>query len=320
MPRLDVTTIGEGQLRYCVAAGRRLEDVRQFDVYACGAEANVTALLSRLQWRCGWLSSLPNSPLGRRVANEFKLAGLDLSAVLWRESGRLATYYVEYAEPPRSTQIYYDRANSIFANLSGSEVDWDYLSDTRILHLTGITLALSANLREIVIEAAAKAKSRGALISFDVNYRSRLWNPDEARQALLPILRETSILFCSRNDAASIYGISGEPDEIVQKLGGLTAAQFIVVSLSHEGLIGWDRKQFYRQPAAEVRMIDRIGAGDAMVAGVLHGILQDNFQKGIRYGSITAALALSQFGDLVMTTREELEALLNTRECHDIHR
>jgi 2-dehydro-3-deoxygluconokinase len=320
VPRFDVTTIGEGQLRYCVPAGKRLEDVRQFDVHACGTEANVTALLSRLGWRCGWLSSLPNSPLGRRAANEFKLSGLDLSAVFWRDQGRIATYYVEYAEPPRSTQIYYDRADSCFANLTDGEVDWDYLTDSRILHLTGITPALSPSLREIVTKAASTAKSKGSVISFDVNFRSRIWEPNEAKHALLPIVREADILFCSRRDAAIVFGISGEPEEIARRLGDITAAQFIIVSLSQDGLIGWDRKQFFRQPAAGVRIVDRIGAGDAMVAGVLHGILQNDFQKGVCYGAMTAALALSQHGDLVITTREELESLLGASECRDIHR
>jgi 2-dehydro-3-deoxygluconokinase len=320
VPRFYVATIGEGQLRYCIPAGKRLEEVKQFEVYACGAEANVTSLLSRLGWNCGWLSSLPNSPLGRRITNELKLSGLDLSAILWRDHGRVATYYVEYAEPPRSTQIYYDRAHSCFAGLSGNDVDWEYLTDTQILHLTGITPALSPGLREIVDEAAAKARSKGALISLDVNYRSRLWTPEEARQALLPIMREANILFCSRNDAAAVFGISGAPDEIVRKLGDLTAAKFIVVSLSSEGLVGWDRKQCFKQPAAEVRIIDRIGAGDAMVGGVLHGILQNKFQKGLHYGALTAALALSQFGDLVITTPEELELLVDTQERRDIHR
>jgi 2-dehydro-3-deoxygluconokinase len=320
VPRFDVATIGEGQLRYCVPAGKRLEDVRQFDVYACGAEANVTSLLSRLGWRCGWLSSLPNCPLGRRVANELKLSGLDLSAILWRDQGRIATYYVENADPPRSTQIYYDRANSCFASLSSNDVDWDYLTDTQILHLTGITPALSTGLREIATKAVAKAQSTGALISLDVNYRSRLWSAEEARNALLPIVRETDILFCSRNDAADVFGVSGAPEDIARKLGELTQARFIVVSLSREGLLGWDRKQFFQQPAAEVQIIDRIGAGDAMVAGVLHGILQHKFQKGLHYGAMTAALALSQFGDLVITTREELESLLDVQDFRDICR
>ena len=102
-------------------------------------------------------------------------------------------------------------------------------------------------------------------------------------------------------------------------MANLTDADHIITSLSSEGLIGWDRQQFYRQSARKVGIIDRIGAGDAMVAGVLHGWLQGDFAKGLRYGALTAALALSQWGDQVIITAEELEALL-TSEAGDIFR
>lgn len=320
MPRFDVTTIGEGQLRYSVPAGKRLESVSQFDVHACGTEANVAGLLSRLGWHCGWLSSLPKTPLGRRVANEFKLSGLDLGAVVWCDQGRLATYYVEYAEPPRYTQVYYDRANTCFTNLTQDKVDWDYLMDTRILHLSGLTVPLSAPLGGILREAIQRAKLKDILVSFDFNYRRRIWTPEQARETILPLLRDVDILFCGRSDAKALFGIEGEPKAIIEQLGQLAPAKFLITSLSHEGLMGWDRKDFFRQPACKVSIIDRIGAGDAMVAGVLHGLLQSDFSKGIRYGAMAAGLALSQYGDQVVTTREELEELLNTHGSTDIYR
>ncbi len=117
MARFDVTTIGEGQLRYSVPAGVRLEQATQLDVNVTGTEANVTGLLSRLGWRCGWVSSLPDTPLGRRVYNEYKLAGIDLGAVRWCDRHRLATYYVEFAQPPRSSQVFYDRTDTCFVNM-----------------------------------------------------------------------------------------------------------------------------------------------------------------------------------------------------------
>ena len=101
MPRFDLTTLGEGQLRLCVPAGERLERADRFDVYVSGTEGNVADTLARLGWRAGWVSALPDSPLGRRVRRHHVIAGVDLDAVRWSE-GRLATYYVEYAVPPRA--------------------------------------------------------------------------------------------------------------------------------------------------------------------------------------------------------------------------
>jgi 2-dehydro-3-deoxygluconokinase len=320
VPRFDVTTIGEGQLRYSVPAGRRLEEVDRLDVHACGTEANVVGLLSRLGWHCGWLSSLPASPLGRRIANHLKVSGIDLSSVVWADDGRVATYYVEYAHPPRSTQVYYDRADTCFTRLSAGQIDWDYLTDTRIIHLSGLTVPLSPSLPEIVTEAIRQAKSRGVQVSFDVNYRRRIWSPEQARKILMPIIEEVDILFCGRTDASIVFGVEGEPEEIAQRLGELSRAQHIITSLSADGLIGWDRDQLLQQPACKVQVIDRIGAGDAMVAGMLHGLLQGDFAGGLRYGAVTAGLALSQYGDQVVTTREEVEELARPRTSTDICR
>lgn len=319
MPRFDVTTIGEGQLRFSVAPGYRLEQATRFDVHVTGTEANTTCLLSRLGWRCGWISRLPNTPLGRRVANQFLLSGLDLSAVVWSDCSRLATYYVEYAVPPRTTQVYYDRANTGFTHLTADQIDWSYLLDTRLIHLSGITLPLSPSVREILLEAVQRAHAQSIPVSFDLNYRRRLWPPEEARATLLPVLKDIDILFCGRSDARQVFGIDGEPQDIVVRLAELTNANYIVTSLSHDGLIGWDRQSLYRQPARDVVIVDRIGAGDAMVGGVLHGWLQGDFAKGIRYGALTAALALSQHGDQVITMREEVETLLDSNST-DIYR
>lgn len=312
MPRFDVTTIGEGQLRYSVPPGQRLEVATQLDVHVACTEANVASLLSRLGWRCGWISGLPATPLGRRVANEFRLSGLDLSAMVWKDAGRLATYYVEYAVPPRATQVYYDRANTVFTNLTADEIDWDYLLDTRLIHLSGLTVPLSPTVQEIVLEAVRRAKAAGVPVSFDMNYRRRVWSPEEACSTVTPILRNVAVLFCGRSDARQVFGIEGKPEEILLQLGDLTSAAHIVTSLSGDGLAGWDRRTFYSQPAREVTILDRIGAGDAMVGGVLHGWLQGDFARGIRYGALTAALALSQYGDQVITRSEELETLLET--------
>ena len=315
MPRFNVTTIGEGQLRLSVPAGRRLEEARQFDVHTSGTEANVTCTLSRLGWSCGWVSALPDTPLGRRVASEYRFSGLDISAVRWSDDRRLATYYVEYSVPPRATQVYYDRTGSCFTQLTPADIDWDYLLDTRLLHLSGLTLALCSNVRDVLTEAAARAKAAGVPVSFDMNYRRRLWTPEAARRAAAPLVKNVDILFCGRADAELVFGCTAtDPQELVSQLAEHTAAPHIVMSMSHEGLMGWDGETYTHVPSRNVIILDRIGAGDAMVAGVLHGVLQGDFKKGLEYGVLTAALSLSQYGDQPVTNRTELEGLVNTQD------
>ncbi len=311
IPRFDVTTIGEGQLRYSVPLGAHLERATRLDVNVTGTEANVTSLLARLGWRCGWVSALPSNPFGRRVANEYAQSGLDLSALVWSENGRLAIYYVEFGTPPQGTQVYYDRKGTCFVNMTRDDIDWEYLLDTRLLHISGLSVPLSPSINAILAEAVDRAKAAGILISFDMNYRSRIWTTDEAAEAIAPFLGAVDLLFFARGDAERMYGFSGAPEDIVRQLGDLTAASAIVTSLGSEGIIAWDRQSMRIESAKNIQVIDRIGAGDAMVAGVLHGWLQGDLFKGLRYGVLTAALCLTHYGDAVYVTRAELEDLLD---------
>lgn len=312
MTRFDVTTIGEGQLRYCVPPGVRLEAATRFDVYVTGTELNVVCNLATLGWQTAWVSALPNSPLGRRATREMKVAGVDLDAVRWKENARIATYYVEYAVPPRSTHVYYDRANTPYTQLTVEDIDWDYLLDTRLLHISGLTLPMSAEISHLLLTAIERAKAAGVKVSFDMNYRTRLWTTDEARAIVEPMLRDVDVLFFGRRDAQQIFDAPDDPYAVLKLLQTMSNAEAIIISLSGDGILGWDRAtdSVTQVAARKVTMIDRIGAGDAMVAGVLHGWLQGDLPLGLRTGALTAALALSQWGDQLITTRDEVEALV----------
>ncbi len=310
MPRFDVTTIGEGQLRYSVPAGVRLAQATQLDVHVTGTELNVVCLLSRLGWESGWMSALPDSPLGQRVLTALQLAGVDITAVS-HTNHRLATYYVEFAHPPRSSQVYYDRANSAFTNLTKDDIDWDYLLDTRLLHISGLTIPLSDNIQAILLEALGRARAQNIPVSFDMNYRSRLWTPAAAADGARPFVEACDMLFFPIRDAKAMFGFEGSDEAVMEQLGNMGVARYITVSRGADGLLGWDRHQFYEVPARETVIVDRIGAGDAMVAGVLHGYLQGDFIKGLRYGALTAALTLSYYGDQIIVSAPELEQLLD---------
>src|SRR5215208_2655786 len=159
--RFDLTTLGEMLLRLSVPAGERLELTRHLDVHPAGAEANVVSLLARLERRTCWVGALPKNPLGGLAAGALREAGVNLDGVLWREDGRMATYYVEFGAPPRGIQVTYDRAHSCITQLRPHDIDWDVLLDTRLLHLTGITPALSSSCCEIIKEVLLRAKQRG---------------------------------------------------------------------------------------------------------------------------------------------------------------
>ncbi len=308
-PKFDVTTFGEMLIRLSVLSGERLETARQLDVHSAGAEANVLSLLARLNCRTLWMGALPDNPMGRFAASALRSAGVDAGGVLWCENGRIGTYYVEFGAPPRGIQVTYDRAHSCAAEIQTREIDWDALLDTRILHLTGITPALSKSCSEIVSEAVKRAKQLGVFVSFDVNYRQKLWSETDARQTLLPLIRQADLLFCSQADATRLFECKGSMQEIADGLLELTRVPKAIVTFAEKGLLCWNGEGWQQEPAQPTRIVDRLGAGDALAAGVLYGLLHSDLQAGLHYGTILAAMALSQNGDMVITTEAEMLAL-----------
>src|SRR5699024_3425179 len=284
-------------------------------------EANVVGGLSRLGWNTGWVSALPETPLGKRIRNEYRSHGTNVDGIFWSQDHRVATLFVEYAKEPRSTKVLFDRENTSFTNIKTEQVDWDYLLDTKIIHLTGITVPLSNNTLQISNEAIKKARENKIKISFDVNYRSNLWSSvEKAHDTLLPLIQDVELLFCSRRDAEKLFNCSGTDEEKIKGLKKLTNAKKVIMSRGDEGVLGLEEGILYSEPARDVVIIDRIGAGDGLAAGVLHGWLEDDFEKGLKYGMVTAALALSQYGEIVNTNLKELNQLLNEENMKDIIR
>jgi len=268
--------VGEMLLRLSVPSGKRLEAAQKLDLHPAGAEANVVSLLARLERKTLWAGALPQNSLGRLAADALQTARVDTSGIVWRQSGRMGTYYVEFGAPPRGIQVTYDRAHSCMTELKPDDVDRDALMDTRLLHLTGITPALSSSCREIVEEAIKQAKGRGVPVSFDVNYRQKLWSEAEAQQTLLPMIQNVELLFCSANDATRIFHCKGTTQEIAQAMLDISHAKYVVVTIGEQGAYLWNGKGWLHEPARPTQIIDRLGAGDALAAGVIHGWLDND--------------------------------------------
>jgi 2-dehydro-3-deoxygluconokinase len=308
-PRFDVTSLGEMLLRLSVPSGERLEITNHLNVYPAGAEANVLSLLARLERQTYWAGALPQNSLGRLAANALRVSGTDTNGIIWKEVGRIGTYYVEFGAPPRGIQVTYDRAHSCMTELKPDEIDWDTLLDTRLLHLTGITPALSSSCHQLLERALEQARQRGVSVSFDVNYRQKLWNKTDAQNILLPMMQGVEVLYCSARDAIHLFDCSGTPLDIAQSMLAISQAKYVVITNGDEGAILWDGREKLHEPARPTQIIDRLGAGDALAAGVIHGWLDGDMKTGLRYGVTLAALALSQFGDMVITNKAELLAL-----------
>lgn len=308
--RFDVTTLGEAMLRLSVPLGRRLADAQALDLAIGGAEANVVVALARLGRRCAWLSRLPDHALAEPVLRSLRAEGVDTTGVVRAPGERIGTYFIEYASTPRTIQVIYDRADSAAARMQPDDIDWDRLLDTRCLHLTGITAALGPGPYAVVTEAVRRARAAGVRVSFDVNYRAKLWSTADASAGLKPLIAEADVLFCKSADAVALFGCSGEPEDLVRGLAAQTRAQIVISTFGERGAGLLQDDRYAHQPALPVTIVDRIGSGDAFAAGVLDGVLDGDVGAGLRRGVALAAIALSQHGDQVLTSRAELDAVL----------
>lgn len=311
-PAYDVVGLGEVMLRLASRAPVRLEQARELDVSYGGTEANVLCALARLGHRTAWVSALPRNPWGERLGRELAGHGVDVSHVVWREGGRIGTYFIEYGVAPRPIRVVYDRAGSAVTTLDEAELDWARLCDSRVVHLTGITPALSPRLRRAWERAIAEGRAAGALVSLDVNYRAALWTPEEARACLDGLLPAVGLLFVGREDARRVFGLDGEPEAVAEALRARAPEATVVLTLGEQGsLVLADRPYRPTRLYALDAVADRVGAGDAFAAGFLHGLLEGaGVQRAQDYGTALAALKCTMWGDIAVIRRGEVEELM----------
>lgn len=308
----DVVTIGEAMLRLSPPPGISLSRATSLDVHMAGSEANVAVCLAALGRSVAWLSVLPANRLGRRVARDLTAAGVDLDGVRWEADGRLGTYYVEPDTGPRGVSIIYDRAGSTAAAMGPDRIDWDLVRGARIVHLSGITAALSEACRRTVFEAADVARSGSGLLTVDVNYRARLWPAGKARSAISAFAEGADLLICTLEDARDVFGIHGSAEDAATALADSLHAKRVIVTRGAEGAVLLDVAERATFAAVPTTIRDRLGAGDAFVAGVLDGLLDGDVKVGVERGLTLAAVALATAGDLVDISRDELNAAMRS--------
>jgi len=304
-PQFDVITFGECMFRFSPPDGQMLEQADQLRVDPAGTESNMAVALARLGRRVSWFSLLPDTPLGRWITTRLDSHGVDVSHVIWT-GDRVGVFFLEPGTPPRGSRVVYDRADASVSFLKTEIVDWDIFVNARIIHTTGITAALSDSCRIFTEEALQKAGSLGCRTSFDINYRAKLWSPDEAAHTLTPILHHVDILISTIADVELIFNIDGSPEQIIQELSTRFNNEMIILTLPEGGAVGWSEDTgFLHTGPHSVEQVDRLGAGDAFDAGLLYGILQDDLESGLSFGAALAALSYSEQGDVTWSTLEE---------------
>jgi 2-dehydro-3-deoxygluconokinase len=317
---VDLLTVGESMLRFSVPAGRLLADAPAFDVHVAGTESNVAVAVARMGFTSRWLSRLPNNVLGHRIADTISAQGVDCSGIAWSDSERVGTYFLEFGASPRPTKVLYDRVPSAARNMDETTFDLSLISKARIIHLTGITVSLSEGCNRLVETVVARANEQNIPIVFDVNYRALLWTHQECRLKLAPLLSKVDTLIVSKRDLGPIFAISGDTATAAKELYKLFGVPRIAITTGDQGAAGLEDGNSVLAPGYRVEMIDRIGAGDSFAAGVISGLLEGNFVRGLQYGVAMSALQLTTEGDLFRLTRKDVLQLMGSESVGQLIR
>ena len=309
----DLVGLGEVMLRLAAPPPLRLDQALSLDVQIGGSEANVLAAVSRLGLRTGLITALPaEHAWGDRTVRELWGHGVDCAGVLRRPGSRMGLYFLEYGPPPRAVRVLYDRRESALSQLVPDEVDWGLVRDARMVHLSGITPALGENLRAVIRRACREAQEASVPISFDVNYRSRLWSAKEARDFLAEVLPAVRYLFIGSDDAATVFELAGTPEAMLNGLRKIAPAATIALTLGEAGSAALAGSVVHRPSRLyTVTTVDRVGAGDAFAAGFLWRVLTGrSVQEAIDAATALAALKCTIWGDIALVRAVEVEELL----------
>ena len=269
----ELLTFGETMVSMTPEEPGYLRYVSGFRARIAGAESNVAIGVSRLGHSAAFVSSFGDDALGELALSELRREGVDVSHVLRDPLHRTGVMFKERVAP-RETNVFYYRENSAASHMTGGMVPDALLRQTRLLHLTGITPALSASCRETTLSLARRAKEAGVTVSFDPNFRSKLWSREEASAVFREILPYTDVLLPGLEECALLFGSETleQAVDAVRESGIPLAA----VKLGRDGCaLVQDGQCVLLPPYPMNDVVETVGAGDAFAAGFLAGLLEE---------------------------------------------
>jgi len=312
IPQYDFLTLGETLLRLSPPGMQRLDQARLFEAGIGGSELNVACLLARLGRRAAWVSRLPEGPLGRIVESEARRHGVDTRFVRRVPEARLGLMFFEAGPAPRNARVIYDRKRSAAAEMGFEDAPWEALiANSAWVHLSGITPALGPSCRALVDRVAAVAAAAGKRVSYDLNYRATLQSAADARAMLAAVAPHIDLFIVAERDARLVLGFEEEAERLAEAI----AARHGVPSVALTRPPGFEPGDLllsggavHYAPRYPVEIVDRIGAGDSFVAGLIHGMLAGDLDYAVRLAAYAAAIGLATPGDINYFAPEDLAA------------
>jgi 2-dehydro-3-deoxygluconokinase len=334
----DLVALGETMIRLSPPGHGRIEFAPVLEVWVGGGEYNVAYALARLGLRTGWVGGLNTSPMGAIVRNHARAVGVDVSHAVNRKwdgvgrKDRIGLNFTEVGHGKRASTTLYDRGHSATAGLKPGDIDWKKLfvdEGVRWFHTGGIMASLSETTRLVVAEAVKAAHDAGTVVSYDLNFRSKLWKSEDAIATTKPLVPYIDCLIGNEEDFEKVLGYhagvdveKGELDtskfkdmvsRVVKdypnvKVVGTTLRGVKTATINDWSAIMWSDGVFYdgiTMPELEIE--DRVGGGDGFASGFTYGFLtgQDP-QSCVNLGVAHGAMLMSTRGDSSQIDLDEL--------------
>jgi len=307
----DLVTFGETMLRLSPPGDERIETADSYEVRAAGAESNVAVTAQRLGLDAAWLSKLPDSAPGRRVAGELRSHGVTVDAV-WSETGRQGTFYLETGDRPRGNTVIYDRADAAVTTATPAELSVSRIEDATAFHTTGITPALSETLAKTTASLLEAAQAAGTTTCFDCNYRSKLWSPAAARETMEALLPDVDVFSVAERDARNVFERSGDAEAIATELSETFDLDVAILTRGTDPALAVAAGEVYEQPTFDSTDAHPVGTGDSFVGGFLSQYLDGGtVAESLEYAAATAAFKRTVPGDIAVVNPEEVEAVID---------
>ncbi|WP_426092931.1 PfkB family carbohydrate kinase [Flavobacterium sp. DSR3-2] len=322
-----IVTFGEILMRLSPPNHLKLSQTSTLEVHYGGAEANVAASLSVLGIKTQFVTSVPDNELGSSAINMMRSFGV--TPIVLNQGNRLGVYYFEHGASERPGKVLYDRSGSSFSQLQKGMIDWESIFETADwFHWSGITAALSLELAEVCEEALIIASRMGLPISADLNYRSSLWNYGKKASEIMPnLVQYCDVLLGGVDDSEKCLDVKistldskeivfGKWMESFPKLKTIVSTARYYANASSNGIsaVLCNGKEMFESKKYNIsHIVDRIGTGDAFMAGILYGMIQwpNDSQRALEFATAASCLKHSIVGDINLVTVEEVEALMN---------
>ncbi|MCX7523168.1 sugar kinase [Microbacterium sp. STN6] len=306
-----VVTIGETMALMAGTQPGPLQHSPTMSLGIGGSESNVAIALSRLGVETTWIGRVGADALGDLVLREIGAEGVRVIAS--RDPDATTGIMIKERRSALDTRIWYYRVGLAGSRLSVDDVDFSIVRDAALLHVTGISPALSPSMSTVIDEAIRVARKAGVPVSFDLNFRGRLWSREQAGEAYRRIIPEVDLVFGGDDEAAIALGHTAEPLALAHDLVELGAGQ-AVVKLGERGAVAAVEGQEYERAAIRVPVVDTVGAGDAFVAGYLAEYLAgESVETRLTTAVTVGAYACLTPGDWEgLPRRAELAALTAT--------